>query len=240
MIYSSGIAVAVAVSPQFVRIMAPQANPMVLWFSGACLLGSVLLVTVRRMGDLAEQSANARLGWAGERSVAEALMAAAADGFKIYHDVPRVTENHATNIDHVAISCHGAVVVETKTRSKPTDLARVPVKVIFDGEALHWPRYANDTKPIWQVKMNAEWLQSYLKEKCGFHVPVKQVIAIPGWNVDEKVLTQPRVVSGKGAAKAVWSCFDLTVQASLLPSQVKKITSVLDELCRDVNLHSRL
>ena len=93
---------------------------------------------------------------------------------------------------------------------------------------------ADDTKTLWQVKKNAEWLQGYIQGQCQFTLPVAQVVAIPGWDAREKVLTVPRVVRGSGAADAVLHAIQADGPPLLSPAQIREVAKALEKLCRDV------
>ncbi|MCB1231980.1 MAG: NERD domain-containing protein, partial [Verrucomicrobiae bacterium] len=188
---------------------------------------------VRRVGRLLEKRANARLGWLGERMVAEHLQACGAAGFHLVHDVPAENNGHEFNLDHVAIGENALVVIETKMRSKPADKASHEIEVVFDGKRLSWPRYSNDTKSVWQVGAAADWLRGFVRQECGIDVSVKTVIAIPGWKVKEKILSQPRVVSGKGVAAAVEQAANAISAMPLSRDQREKIRQILESKCRD-------
>jgi hypothetical protein len=180
-----------------------------------------------------EKMSRVRLGYLGERLVGEALMPAIESGYHLYHDVPAEMGDWKENLDHVAIGTRGVVVIETKTRSKPTDLERGKCVVEFDGERITWPRWPTDTKPLGQVARGADWLQSLIRNECKIEVPVRQVIAIPGWNVKEWVCQTPRVVSGRGVAGAVTGEAQNGARVLTL-DQVDRICASLEKLCRDV------
>jgi hypothetical protein len=135
----------------------------------------------------------------------------------------------------VVVGPLGAAVIETKTRSKPTDRVNGPAVVEYDGRRIAWPRRPYDTKPLDQVKGNAKWLHDFLLRRCDISVPVAQVVAIPGWKVNERNLGQPRVVSGKGVADAVMQAVAAVGNGQTLGSaELHAIDDALSALCRDV------
>ena len=83
---------------------------------------------------------------------------------------------------------------------------------------------------------DAEWLERFLRERCGISPSVKKVVAIPGWNVIERVLGQPRVVTGYGAGQAVVQSLAMNSEPSFNAKQVSAWVSELDQLCRDVEV----
>ena len=94
----------------------------------------------------------------------------------------------------------------------------------------------DDSKTLWQVRKNAEWLETYLVKACGFSGPVKQVVAIPGWRVVETALTNPRVVTGKGAGHAVLQAIDANGEARFSSTQLTRLVAAMEALCRDVEV----
>jgi hypothetical protein len=180
------------------------------------------------------QSRNLGLGWIGERLVAESLESCLAKGCRVFHDVPTEGPWGKANIDHVVVSAHGIVVVETKMRSKPSDRRPWENRVEYDGSKIAWPRCPSDTKTIGQVKRNAEWIEKFLRDHCGTVPSVKTVVAIPGWNVVERVRDQPRVVRGECAGDAVLYCLDFKSEPRFTSKQVAAWVTALGDRCRDV------
>jgi hypothetical protein len=225
-----------AIAPVLVLKWRSDANVLILLGSSLALFAAGAIFVVARAVRLLHERSNARLGWLGECIVAEHLQACALEGYHIYHDVPMAVDGRVTNIDHVAVGPRGAVVIETKMRSKPANMPTSQHQVTFDGERISWPRFADDTKTLWQIQQSAQWLEAHLRAECGITVPVRQVIAIPGWRVNEKVLGQPRVVSGKGVADAVLQAAGAKEAALLSKAQLQDIRGALEKLCRDVEL----
>lgn len=222
--------------PSFVVKLVPNANGYFLFGSGIALFAAGAVWMIRRSVRILDDLARARLGLRGEALVAESLEICLARGCKVFHDVPIEGEWGKANLDHVVVGPKGVAVVETKMRAKPTDRKPFENRVTFDGETLSWPRCTNDSKTLWQVRKNAEWLGAYLLRECGLRIEVKQVIAIPGWNVVEKVLGQPRVVKGKGAGDAVLQALEASADAGWSPTQIEKVCIALESLCRDVEV----
>src|SRR5207248_10817074 len=98
-----------------------------------CAIASALVQ--RKLTPLVKRRAAHRLGFHGERYVAEELNQLMSDGFRVFHDVP--FGNY--NIDHVLIGPTGVFVVETKTRRKRTAHGAGKHKVQFDGTQLNFP-----------------------------------------------------------------------------------------------------
>lgn len=75
----------------------------------------VLLLLLRRAFQTHEELSDCRLGFHGERAVAEELNQLMAEGCRVFHDLPMEPYG---NIDHVIVSMAGVFAVETKTRRK--------------------------------------------------------------------------------------------------------------------------
>lgn len=228
-------ALGIGMSPLLLGLWFPNADVRALLGSGAVLFAAGSIVVVGRMRRIMHERANARLGYFGEQWVAEQLQRDLEAGYRVYHDVPKGVRGRSGNIDHVVIGPSGAAVIETKIRSKPTDLKNGLVAVEYDGRRIAWPRYPNDTKTLDQVRWNAEWLHAFLLRECNVSVPVAQVVAIPGWRVNERTLRQPRVVSGKGVAHAVMQAAAAASNGKVLNgAELRAIDEALAGRCRDV------
>ncbi len=232
----SSVAICLLGVPGLVVRWVPNAYPIFLFGSGMALFAAGAIVMLRRSVRILDERARARLGFIGEGLVAESLESCLARGCRVFHDVPIHGEWGQANLDHVVVGPNGVAVVETKMRAKPSDKQAWENRVTFDGKVLAWPRCPDDSKTLWQVRKNAEWLEAYLLKECDVSSPVKRVIAIPGWNVVEKALGQPRVVSGKGAGDAVLQALDANGNHRLSPAEIDLVSVALETLCRDVEI----
>jgi hypothetical protein len=133
-----------------------------------------------------------KLGRDGERVVGQFLEGLRVDGARVFHDIPC----EGFNVDHVVISEHGIFVVETKTWRKRAPNSRIAVReggLYRDGSHV-------DPNPIDQVKAEADWIRKLLKESTGKDLPVRAVVALPGWFVepmDEATKAQAWVLEPK-------------------------------------------
>lgn len=171
-----------------------------------------------------------RLGYLGEREVAEHLGGLIARGYEVFHDVPAEGAKKDFNLDHVAVGPNGVAVIEVKTRRKGR--ARPGFKdhvVIFDGKQLIWP-WGEDRHGLDQAKAEADWLRKWIKQRTGIDVQVKPILALPGWWVEMKARGDVVVVNSKSVAAAI----EGKGPAILSPEQVDLIARQLDVICRDV------
>ena len=115
-----------------------------------------------------------KLGYQGEKVVAQILNKLYEDGGLIFHDVP----GEGFNLDHLIVHKSGLYVVETKTLSKP---ARGKTELVFNGETVLKNGVEPDRNPIDQVRANKKWLSELLENSTGRHFPIKAVVIYPGW-----------------------------------------------------------
>jgi hypothetical protein len=128
------------------------------------------------------ERANYKLGFDGERYVAEELSRLNALGFEIYHDVP--FDNF--NIDHVLVGPPGVFVVETKTRRKPVDESGTKeYRFLFEGNCLQWP-WGAEGHGIKRAANNARTMAKWLSGAVGQTVAATAILTLPGWMVDRK------------------------------------------------------
>ena len=185
----------------------------------------------RRLLSLLHRQRNDRLGYLGERAVAEHLEPLLAKGYQIFHDVPADGKSGKKfNLDHVAVGPGGVVVIETKTRRKGR--ARPGFKeheVVSDGSRLVWP-WGEETDSLSQAQWEAEWLRGWIEERTGLKTEVKAILALPGWMVRERKLGLVRVCNPKGLPAFVqqWK------PSALGGEHVGLIARQLDAYCRDV------
>jgi hypothetical protein len=201
-----------------------------LW-SGATLLvfvGTLGLSLKWAMTMLTRYRAD-RLGYLGEREVAERLMPLWTQGYRLFHDVPAEGAKRDFNVDHVAIGPTGVAIIETKTRRKAKQRSDgSEYRVRYDGEKLLWP-WGPDFDSTNQAVAIADWTRKFIHERTGIDVTVKPVVAIPGWWVDSRpgaVL----VVNAKSAETAVKG----DGKVMLTEPQIDLIARQFDERCRDV------
>jgi len=167
---------------------------------------------------------NYKLGFEGERYVAEELSRLIGVGFEIYHDIPF----DGFNIDHVLVSSAGVFAVETKTRRKPVDESgNKEYRVLFDGKFLQWP-WGPDNYGIEQAANNARTLSKWLSGAVGESVGATAILTLPGWMVDRKAPYDGVYVLNPKEIYQVCS----SGRANLSDQLVHRICYQLDQKCR--------
>lgn len=195
----------------------------------ASLLLAGLIWALRWCLQLTDKIQNYRLGWFGERVVADALEVLKTQGFSVFHDMPCLGATGPFNLDHVVVGNGIVVVVETKTHRKLKAGSAVH-KVSYDGEKLIWPT-GQSTQEIEQVLLNAEWLKKELKKQLGFDVNVRAALTMPGWYVTGGHPKAPVLVENHTRLpKFIAQRFP----AELFPEQTKQIILHLEARCSDV------
>lgn len=226
---------AVAIPPvlaAFPLVLVPAVPQSMRWapYLGAAVLIVVFLFfRVRSLLALASERSNLWLGYYGERAVAQSLEELRGQGYQVFHDVPASRGDVKFNLDHVTVGRTGIVVVETKARRKPEDRPGENHKVTFDGVRLIWP-WGEETRAIEQTTRNVQWLGGWLKERTGMDLPIRGIVALPGWYVTEKGKGAVRVQNPAGLPKAVTGFGKEEMSAQ----QVDLVSRQLHSICADV------
>ena len=121
------------------------------------------------------------LGCDGERYTGQELNYLMRSGAWVYHDLPY----QYGNIDHMVVSTGGVFVVETKAVSKPQvgKGKKREAKVECKNGVLHFP-HISTSLPLKQAGIHAKYVEKYLQKRAGLRVPVKAVVALPGWFIE--------------------------------------------------------
>lgn len=142
-----------------------------------------------------------KLGLACELAVGqelERLVRPDAHPYYVFHDVP----TDSFTLDHVVVTPHGVFVVETRARtlaigSDGKELNTVAV----ERERLRFPHW-QERRPLHKARQGVSWLSQWLERRCGVPVPVRGVLALPGWEIDNsEAAPDILVVSGDTLAK---------------------------------------
>lgn len=184
-----------------------------------------------RLIRLARDKRNHRLGFHGERAVAEELNQLMLQGCRVFHDVPMEPYG---NIDHVIVAPSGVYAVETKTRRKrkaPAGTRQREYEVIYDGKALHFP-HTSDSHGLAQARQQADRLRAFLTKAVGEPVGVLPILTLPGWLVTSRVNGELKALNPKMIAGAI-----RRNGSPILPPQLlQRVAHQLDQKCRDVEL----
>jgi len=178
-----------------------------------------------RLNNIFVQRHKEQLGLDCERSVGQELNQLMLDGCRVFHDFQ--ADNF--NIDHVVIAGNGIFAIETKGRSKPDrGRGQEDAKVTYDAQILQFPTW-REREPIEQAKRQAAWLSDWLTKAVGQQVPVKPVLALPGWFVDRKS-KDFLIYNGKNPQYLM----KITTEKPLSPEMIQRVAHQLDQRCRDI------
>ena len=217
----------------FSRPLLPAVLSSTLMLLG-CLSG--LIFGVERSLDCIKEMRKLYLGLRGEQAVAEALLEAAEYAYRAFHDFPgeKSPNGKPWNIDHVVVGPGGVFAIETKTRSKQKAPAgKQDHKVQYDGIALQFPwEDKPSTEYVEQAKRNAKSLEGYLGKATGMKVPVKPVLALPGWYVD--TTTKPTTHVVRAMPETALATHLREQPRELSAEKIQQIAFQLDQKCRDV------
>jgi hypothetical protein len=192
----------------------------------------------RKVKGLRNELRNSRLGFDGERYVAEKLSTLSSQGYRIYHDfvfdMKPGGEASTFNIDHIVIGTTGVFALETKTYRQPN--GELPeghesYKVTASSDHLHLPKGYRTAKPMAQARRNAEDLSAWLSGSSPEKVPVVPVVVMPGWYVTDDKSGKVRVLSGKPVATLLPY---LGKEGTLNDAKVRSLADRIEAHCRNV------
>lgn len=174
------------------RVWSEGASSYWAGFGSTAIIGAIMMLGIlfhlfriirRRQRYLAAMRA--------EQATAQGLDSLKALGCFVFHDI----QAPGFNIDHVVVGPGGVFAIETKSRRKPVrGKGGDDARVIYDGQRLSFPDWT-ETKPLKQARAQAKWLAESLSKSTGHKVPVKPVLALPGWYVDCKGRGDVSVIS---------------------------------------------
>lgn len=202
-------------------------HPLVLGAITGVILFGYVLVKLLKLIKLREKL---RLGYDAELAVGQELNTLMRHGYFVFHDVTLKSTISTFNIDHVVIGKTGVYAVETKGRSKPIfKNGDHQYRVNFDGKRLSFPGWSEE-KPAAQAVRQAQSLQQWLGHAVGEAVPVKAVIALPGWYVTHTQRSEIAVINGKNPERY----FNAQRPESISDKLIHQIAHQLDNICRDI------
>lgn len=208
-----------AIALTFAR--APSLSALLIFFLAAAAAAAFVQ---SRLRPLLKERRNYKLGFQGERFVAEELNQLLRDGYEIFHDAPFGTYN----IDHVLVGPNGVFAVETKTRRKPfSEAGEKQYKVSLTGEALQFPN-CRDTDSVDQIRRNVKSLAQWLTSATGDRTTVVGIIAIPGWSVTPYADAELIVINPRQARSYIVG----RSGARLDPAQIQRACHQLEERCK--------
>jgi hypothetical protein len=205
---------------------APEAKRPMLVVTFATLVGGFSLIAGPRVVKSLRSYWNYKLGFKGERVVAEELNQLLAQGWRVFHDVPF----DSFNVDHVAVGPVGVFAVETKTRRKWEDRAAVhpAYKVIWDGLQFTWPSGVKNDFGLEQATRNAKTVGEFLSKSTGERVVCLPVLTLPGWYIEPAGRGTVIVAATKGLHKVLPKCGS----TPLTPTRIQQIAFQLEQKCR--------
>ncbi len=237
-----GMALSMVVAVTGIFLFAFQTKEMVLnigiWavlVMVGCLIGGFQW---KKLSVLRKDLRNYRLGFDGERYVAEKLGELVPQGYRIFHDfvfdMKPGGESTNFNIDHVVIGPAGVFAVETKTFRQPNaELAGGDKshEVTVNNGCMILPGGFKTRKPMEQARRNAQDLSKWLTGSSSEAVRVTPVVAMPGWFVKEDPAGDVRVFTASGLPKMIPH---LGNGKRLPDDTVRQISDWIEAHCRNV------
>ena len=184
------------------------------------------ILMLRKLWKSFNRRNNLRLALDCEMAVGQELNQLMLQGCNVYHDFPA----EKFNIDHVVVCAQGVLAIETKGRSKPTEVrGAAGATVVYDGNGLRFPG-GFDKDSIEQAKRQARWLSSWLTSAVGDPVVVHPVLALPGWYIEREKPADIVIFNGKNPELLLkW-----INGSKLSDTMITRITHQIGQRCRDV------
>jgi hypothetical protein len=189
---------------------------------------AILFFSIRKLIHIRNHIQVLRLGYECELAVGQELDQLMRVGFQVFHDIP--ADNF--NIDHLVVGPSGVIVVETKGRSKTRGTAgpeKADYNVKYQNGVLKFPGW-QETAPIEQAKLNAQWVSKWLSNATGFTVKAKGIVVLPGWYVRSESTNSIPVL----AVGAIPSFFKKYRKQALSEQQITQIVYQVEQ--RSMNL----
>jgi hypothetical protein len=197
----------------------PEARAFSAAGSGAVGIAFYTL-SLTRLTRLIRERRHMRLSYDGRVAVVRALSALAAEGYRVYHDVPA----QGFTIDHVVVGKKGVFALETTTWPKPARAGGVePATLAYNGHVLFFP-HATDDHTVARAEKRAEWLSEWLGRATGEEVAVRAVVAAPGWFIKRTTPAGIPVVN----PKQIPSLFEHIKPRPLTEAQIEGIADRLE------------
>ena len=139
---------------------------------------------IRKLIRRVERIRVLRLAYECEIAVGQELDLLMLSGYRVFHDI----QAGKFNIDHLVIGESGIFAVETKGRSKRMDKdgnGKKGYRVVYESGVLKFPDW-QDRESIEQATRQAAWTSKWLSGATGLSVPVRPVVVLPGWYIENK------------------------------------------------------
>lgn len=185
----------------------------------AALIG--IAYSAKKILKLLPEIRSYKIGFAGERLTAQYLQKLGADGYLVFHDIPMKDYN----VDHVVVGPNGVFAIETKTRRKRLSAGADRAHVIYNGKSLQYPQQQPETYGLDAAVSRSKGLQDWLSSAVGETVPVKPILALPGWFVVEKGNFSLQVKNPKNIPGLI----KRLKNGNLMPEQINRIAHQLLE-----------
>lgn len=190
--------------------------------------GGIITFLGCRLSKVLTERKNHSLGFQGEMFTGEELNQLMLYSCRVFHDI----QFEYGNIDHVVVSPSGVFSIETKMRGKPKKgNGKNKAEVIVDNEnkLLRFPDFEYSI-PQKQLETGAAWLSRYLTSSVGIQIPVRPVLALPGWFVKQNNRRGSFSVINPKNSK--W--FFVNDQVELTSKEIQQVAHQLEQICRDV------
>lgn len=145
---------------------------VMVWVANA----GVLALAVFGIARLVKRQRRLRFDWAARAAVGDILKRLNLSGNRVFHDV---TVEGAL-IDHVVVGARGMFAINVVPRPLPKNGGERPVAELKNGKLLLAGRA--EALPVGDAARNMTLLSAAASRVVGHRVPVRSVLALPGWH----------------------------------------------------------
>lgn len=144
-------------------------------------------------------------------------------GARVFHDMPGA----GFNLHHVVVTPTGVLAVESLAHPRPERHRQArETTVRFDGRRLVFPDGSQEA-PVQRARERARWLAGWLSTALQDEVPVRPMLALPGWSVEREGLSDVTVLNPRDCSRYAQG------KPSLSERMQERIAFQIERACRN-------
>ena len=170
----------------------------------------------------------ARLALDGEAASGQEFDRLMRFGARVFHDMPGAD----FNLHHVVVSATGVMAIESFAHPRLERRDASDSTVRFDGRRLVFPD-GSDEEPVQRARVRARWLADWLSQALRDEVPVRPMLALPGWSVEREGLSDVTVINPRDCSRYAQG------KPSLSERMQDRIAFQIERACRNEKPRAR-
>lgn len=170
----------------------------------------------------------ARLALDGEAASGQEIDRLMRFGARVFHDMPGA----GFNLHHVVVSATGVMAIESLAHPRPEGRDGGESAVRFDGRRLVFPD-GSEEEPVQRARARARWLAEWLTRALRDEVPVRPMLALPGWSVEREGLSDVIVINPRDCSRYAQG------KPSLSERMQDRIAFQIERACRNEKPRAR-